>query len=95
MLADSLFCFFSFLFFFLGPYLQHMKVPRLGVDSELQLLAYTTAAAMPDLSQVCDMHHRAQQHQILNPLSEASYRICVLVNPSQVCNLLSHNGNSS
>ena len=32
-----------FFFFFLGPYLQHMEVPRLGVESELQLLTYTTA----------------------------------------------------
>ena len=28
---------------FLGLYLWHMKVPRLGVNLELQLLAYTTA----------------------------------------------------
>ena len=34
---------FSFLFFFLGPYLRHIEVPRLGVESELQLLAYATA----------------------------------------------------
>ena len=26
----------------------HMEVPRLGVESELQLPAYTTAAATPD-----------------------------------------------
>ena len=28
---------------FLGPHLRHMEVPRLGVKTELQLLAYTTA----------------------------------------------------
>ena len=28
---------------FLGPHPQHMEVPRLGVKSELQLPAYTTA----------------------------------------------------
>ena len=33
-----------FVFFFLGPHLQHMEVPRLGVKSELQLPAYTTAS---------------------------------------------------
>ena len=27
---------------FLGPVPRHMEVPRLGVESELQLLAYTT-----------------------------------------------------
>ena len=35
-------------FFFLGLRPQHMKVPRLGVESELYPLAYTTATAMPD-----------------------------------------------
>ena len=35
------------LFFFLGPRLWHMEVPRLGVKSELQLLAYTTSTATP------------------------------------------------
>ena len=31
---------YSFLFFvFLGPYPRHMEVPRLGVQSDLQLLA--------------------------------------------------------
>ena len=32
----------------LGPHLWHMEVPRLGVESELQLPAYTTATAMQD-----------------------------------------------
>ena len=41
---------------FLGLNLQHMEVPRLGVKSELQLLAYTTAIATPDPSGVCDLH---------------------------------------
>ena len=43
--AFSFFLFF-FLFVFLGPHPQHMEVPRLGVEPELQLLAYATA--MPD-----------------------------------------------
>ena len=34
-------------FFFLGPHLPHMEVPRLGVEWELQLLA--SATATPDL----------------------------------------------
>ena len=29
--------------------MQHVKVPRLGVESELQLLVYATATAKPDL----------------------------------------------
>ena len=32
----------------LGPHLQHMEVPRLGVELELQPLAYTTATATWD-----------------------------------------------
>ena len=62
------------LFCFLGLHLQHMKVPRLGVVSELQLQAYTTATATQDLSWVCDLHHlhrRSKQHRILTPPSEA------------------------
>ena len=31
----GIFLFFFFFFFFLGPYLQHMEVPSLGVKSEL------------------------------------------------------------
>ena len=38
--------FFFFLSLFLGPHLQHMEVPRLRGELELQLLAYTTATAM-------------------------------------------------
>ena len=37
---------------FLGLYPWHIEFPRLGVESELQLLAYTIATAMQDLS--CD-----------------------------------------
>ena len=40
--------FFIFLFFFLLLLLQHMEVPRPGVELELQLPAYTTAAAALD-----------------------------------------------
>ena len=46
-----------------------MEVPRLGVGSELQLLAYATATADP--SQICNLHHRLQQCRLLNPLSKA------------------------
>ena len=33
---------------FLGLHLPHMEVPKLGVQSELWLPAYTTAIATPD-----------------------------------------------
>ena len=41
---------FYFIFVFLRPHLWHMEVPRLGVESEPQLSAYTTAMATRDLS---------------------------------------------
>ena len=71
-----------------------MDVPGLGIKSEMQLLAYTTATAMQDLSCVFDLHHSSQQRQILNPLSEARDRTCVLMDISRFRNPLSHNGNS-
>ena len=62
---------FIYLVFFLGWHLQHVEVPRLGIESELQLPTYTTATATQDPSCVCDLHHSSQQHWILNPLSKA------------------------
>ena len=61
-----------------------MEVPRLGVQSEVQLPAYATATATPDLSHVCDLHHSSQQCQILNPLSKARDRTPYLMVPSQI-----------
>ena len=43
---------FIYLFVCLGPHPQHMKVPRLGVESELQMPANTTATATWGLSRV-------------------------------------------
>ena len=62
-----------------------MEVPRLGLESELQLLAYTTATAMPDLRLVRDLHHSSRQHWILNPLSEARDRTHMLMDTRWVC----------
>ena len=61
-----------------------MEVPRLGVESDLQLPAYATATATPDLSRICDPHHSSRQHQILNPLCEARDRTHNLMVPSQI-----------
>ena len=36
--------------------LWHMEVPSLGVELELEVMAYTTAIAAWDLSQVCNLH---------------------------------------
>ena len=81
-------------FFFLGPHLQHMELPRLGVDLDLQLPPYTTATARPDLNRTCNLCWSLQQCQILNPLSEAMVWTHILMDTSQVCKLLRHNGNS-
>ena len=71
-------------FLFLGPHLGHMEVPRLGVESDLQLLAHTTATATPDLSRVCDLHHSSQQHQIRNPPSKTKDGTFVLMDMGQI-----------
>ena len=86
--------FFPLLFFFLWPHLQHMEVPRLGVESELQLLACTTATATQDLSHICGLSCSLQQCWILNPLSEDKDGTCILMDTNRVLNLLSHNRNS-
>ena len=57
---------------FLGPHPRHKEVPRLGAESEFQLLVYTTATAMQDSSHICGLHHSSWQHRILHPLSEAT-----------------------
>ena len=60
---------FLFCFVFLGQHPWHMEVPRLVVKLELQLLAI--AVALPDPSNVCDLHHSSRLCRILNLLSEA------------------------
>ena len=73
------------LFVFLGPHLWHMEVPRLGVKLELQLPAYTTAAAVLDPSCICDLYHSLWQHWILNPLSESRARTHILTDTISGC----------
>ena len=76
-----MFGFFCFCFFvFLGL---HVQVPRLGVQLELQLLAYTTAMATPDLS-VCHLYHNSRQRWIPNPLNKDRDPTCVLMDASWV-----------
>ena len=63
--------YYYYYFCFLELCMQHVKAPRPGVESELQLPAYTTATAIQNPSRICKLHHSSQQHRILNPLSEA------------------------
>ena len=84
------------LFGFLGPYPQHMEVPRLSVESEMQFLAYTTATATQDPNRVCDLYCSSRQCWILNPLSGVRDGTCILMVISQVLGSLSlrHKRNS-
>ena len=70
---------------FSGPHLQHMEVPMLGAESELQLLAYTIATAMPNPSHVCDLHHSPQQWQKLNLLNKARDQTHIFMDTNWDC----------
>ena len=61
---------FFFFLVFLGPHLWHVEVPKLGVESELQLPAYTTA------------HSNAGSSWILR---KATDQTRILMDTSQVC----------
>ena len=74
---------FFFPFLFRAAPAAH-EVPRLGVESELQLLSYTAATAMQDPSRVIDLHHSSEQRQILNPLSEAWDGTCIFMDTSLI-----------
>ena len=73
-----------FSFCFLGLCLRHIEVPGLGVESELQLPAYTTATASWDLSLICNLHHSSGQRWIFNPLSKARGWTLNLMFPSWI-----------
>ena len=81
---------------FLELHLRYMDVPRLGVEMELQLPAYTTAPAMQDLSQICDLHHSSWQYQIPDSLSEARAQTRLFMDTRYESGwlLLRHKGNS-
>ena len=81
--------YFFFLFFFLRAAPWPMEIPRLGVKSELQLPAYTTATATQDLSCLCNLHHSSWQHWILNPLIKARDQTRILLDISRILNPLS------
>ena len=68
------------------PHLRHMEVPRLGVKSELQMPAYTTApaTATSDPSCIFDLRHSSWQCWILNPPSGARDQTHNLVHTSRV-----------
>ena len=65
-----------------------MEVPRLGVESDLHLLAYTIATAMQDPSHVCNLHHSSEQCHILDPLNKARDRTHILMDTSRVVSIV-------
>ena len=76
--------YFFFFSHFLGQHLRQTEVPRLGVESELQLPAYTTATATQDPSHVCDLHHSSWQRRIPDPPTKARDRTRILMDTSRI-----------
>ena len=83
-MIHNFFLVLGFCFVFLGPQLQYIVVPKLRVKLELQLPAYTTATAMPELSHICNLHHSSWQHWVLNPVRKARDQTHALMDASQV-----------
>ena len=71
-----------------------MEVPRLGVKSELQLLAYTIGTATLDLRGICYQHHSLRHTRSLTHWTKAGIKPASSQTCCQVLNPLSHNGNS-
>ena len=91
-----LFCFLGYIwfgiFFLFMAIPEACEVPRLKIESELQLPAYTTATEMPDPSLICDLSHSnaiSLTHQARPGIKPASSQ-----RQHHVFNLLRHNGNS-
>ena len=61
-----------------------MEVPRLGVESELELPAYTTVTGTWDLSCLYDLHNSSPQHQILKQVIKARDRTCIFMDTSGI-----------
>ena len=76
------------LFSFPGPHLWYMEVYSPAVESEMQLLAYAIATAMPDPSHICKLCCSLRQHWILEMEPTSSWLLCQVFNP------LTHKGNS-
>ena len=89
-LGFFLFCFVGWFFclfvcfWFLGLHPWHMEVPRLGLESELQLPACTIATAMQDPSRICHLHHSSQECRIPNPLAKTRDWTCILMDTSWI-----------
>ena len=74
------FLFFVFLLFRAAPVAYGSSQARGQIGA--QLLVCATATAPPDLS--CNLHHNSHQRRILNLLSVARNRTCILMDTGQV-----------
>ena len=72
------------IFCLFGAAPQHMDVPRLGVNSELQLPDYVRATATQDLATSVTYTTAHCQRWILYPLSEARDGTRILMDTSQI-----------
>ena len=74
-----------------------MEAPRLGVESELQLLAslhHSHSHSHARSEQILQSALQLKATLDLNPLNEARDQTCILMDASQIPNPLSHNRNS-
>ena len=82
----SYFSYFHFASFFLFFFLLFRAVlEAYGGSQSRGGSVRAIATATQDPSCLCDLHHSSQQHQILNPLSEARDPTRSLMVPSQFC----------
>ena len=59
--------------------------PEAYGNSQVSYWIRAVATAMPDLNQVCNVHQKSWQCQILNSLIDARDGNCVLLDASQIC----------
>ena len=80
---------FNFCFFFLGPHLEHMEVPRRGQIAAAAGLCHSHSDRGSEIYTAARGNTRS-----FNPLSEARDWTCIFMDTNQFLNLLNHNGNS-
>ena len=71
-------------FLLLGPHMQHLEVPRLWVEQELHLLAYTKPQQHRILATSVTYTAVHSNAGLFVPLSKAKDESCVLMDTSQV-----------
>ena len=76
---------FFYFFFFFRAAGEAYGSSQARVKLELELLAYTTATATPDLSHIFDLYHSSRQRCIFNPLGRARDWTHILMDTSRVC----------